>query len=108
MRSEGHQAPSLLTQLRGVAFEPPPKRGCLLAQRVVLLLLCFRGVIADEYLLFLGNSQLNASHVSQNRSFRASERMCLGIEHVFIQTDQVWRRKDEVKVLEGFREPEAL
>lgn len=34
--------------------------------------------------------------------------MCLGIEHVFIQTDQVWRREDEVKVLEGFREPEAL
>lgn len=39
---------------------------------------------------------------------RAQERMRLGVENVVVETYQVGRREDEVKVLERLGDPEAL
>lgn len=34
--------------------------------------------------------------------------MCLRIQNIFIQTDQIWFREYQVKVLESLRQPERL
>lgn len=34
--------------------------------------------------------------------------MSLGVEHIIIQTDEVWRGEDQIEVLEGLRQPETL
>jgi hypothetical protein len=40
--------------------------------------------------------------------FCSPEGMCLGVEYKLIQADEVWRREDQVEVLEGFGQPKAL
>ena len=39
---------------------------------------------------------------------RPPQRVCLGVEHIIIQTDQFRPREDEIKVLERLGNPEAL
>lgn len=39
---------------------------------------------------------------------RSKEWVSFGIEHVFVEVNDIWRREDQVKVLEGLGQPETL
>jgi hypothetical protein len=51
---------------------------------------------------------IQTDHVWRQLLIHKLERMSLGVQHVVIQADDVWRCEEEVKVLERLGKPETL